>query len=278
MAITVRLTPGLRVDDSKIDAQGQQAYPDHRADIVELEGIINRLTGKTRGPGGWEYANGETSGPWLSALVKPVHVGDTAVTLTPIAVNHQVWNALRAAAPVHFEAGLEDSVTLESSVTWSESETLSVSFTVGVEMGGGPAKASASSTVSVSATVGKDVSKSRAEAVGAAASVSADLAAGTAAIAALLLMRGTLSADVTYASAWVGQINIHVGGATRTLTPAELAQAGLKPPFGNAQGVATSALRFDFDAESNATVVAVPDVKPATIDGAVRSALQDLGG
>lgn len=277
--ISCRLVPGLTLADTTFEVNGGADGPSlWSSDYGALAHIIEQWRLKLGDPHAYKAGY---SGGHLTSLLVPLTHGISNVAESPVALKHAVWDNLQGSGEGHYSAELSDQITIGTEAGWNVSATAGVSFTVGLEVGFGANKASASTQYSLSVEAGKSGSKSESEAVGSETATTYDLPPGKAAVAVLLLQRGTVSTYVNFGLVWTGALMwsyfpykgpdgiIHAHPHVYTVGAAELMAAGLLPRH-LAECTFETQFAFDDQIVTKGIASVSPDHVAAGIDEALR--------
>ena len=207
----LQLEPGLTIDESSIEVVGKLVEPASEHKPVDLDQVVRS----------WAAAKGLPHAdqvlPLLGAYGDEVHraivpsSSITSVDLTPVALQHELWDNSGGDGTGHYSADLSTEIKDGTTTEWNESATIGIEFSVGVEIGFGGSKAEASTNYSFSATVGHSTSHTREISVGGRSGVDYEVPAGHIDVAILVLQRGIIRARATFDVEYTGQVGYEWG-------------------------------------------------------------------
>ena len=213
------------------------------------------------------------------------HSQTPAITLTPGALAHKVWDNFDSPTESEFVAQLSDSISIGAEWGWEKSETTGHEYSVSVEVGFGDEKAGSGDAYSFSTTTGKHGSHSQERDVGTDDEVKQEVPAGEGRLVILLIQHGTMTAELDLDPEWYGDpvtwcespSLAYSCGSEADGTPV-LWLKDLRPQLGDPGPPQKLTLELKFVADSDIKVVDLPANDPDTIRKTIDQAVREYGG
>ncbi len=208
-----------------------------------------------------------------------------AITLTPGALAHKVWDNFDSPTESEFVAQLSDSISIGAEWGWEKSQTTGHEYSISVEVGFGDEKAGSGDAYSFSTTTGSHGSHTQERDVGTDDEVKQEVPAGEGRLVILLIQHGEMTAELDLDPEWYGDPVTWCRSPSLAYSCGDEADGepvlwlkDLRARLGDPGPPQKLTLELKFVADSDIKVVDLPANDPDTIRETIDQAVEAYGG